>query len=207
MIIVIVLATFVPLKTPAQEKVTLGLGVSFNPSNVAGDNKFLFQSPGAADFYLFVKTGEYFRAEFQFGLLIRSQDQTYSDSLGEFIGHISAAIVRFGFGAFYTWHPDSTFTLYAGPRTGVLSSSEYLSYSRPAKGYTDQKTIWAAFFISGCFGAEGAITQHVTLGGELQFTSTGFGVPNQIPPSTVYPRDFKQNVFSTNALIFARFYF
>jgi hypothetical protein len=207
MVSVIVFAAPFPARTAAQEKVTLGLGVSFNPAAAAGDKNSLFQSAGLADYYLTAQIGDILRTEFQFGLLTRSEDQTYSDSLGEFNGHTSGVIFRFGFGAFYTWRPDSMFTVYAGPRTGILASSDYVSYSRPAQGYSDQKTIWGAFFISACFGAECALTRHISLGGEFQLTSTGFGVPNEVPPATGYPRDFKQNILSTNALIFARFFF
>jgi hypothetical protein len=202
-----ILSASVPETGAAQEKVTLGLGVSFNPAAVAADKDSRFQSAGLADYYLTAQIGDILRAEFQFGLLVRSQDQTYNDSTGEFNGHTSGVILQFGFGAFYTWRPDSTFTLYAGPRTGILASTEYTSYSRPSAGYADQKTIWAAFFISACLGAECALSRHLSLGGEFQLTSTGFGVPNQIPAATGYPRDFKQNVYSTDALIFVRFFF
>ncbi len=191
----------------SQEKVTMGIGISFNPAAAAGDRNSLFQSTGLADYYLTAQIGDILRTEFQFGLLVRSEDQTYGDSLGVFNGHTSGVIFRFGFGAFYTWRPDSSFTVYAGPRTGVLASSDYVSYSRPSAGYAGQKTIWGAFFISACFGAEYALSRHLSLGGEFQLTSTGFGVPNETPAATVYPRDFTQNVYSTNALVFARFFF
>ena len=207
MIALVAILAFVQITTDAQEKVTLGLGVSFNPAAITGDKNSYFQSTGLADFYMPVQIGDILRAELQFGLMLQSQDQTYSDSLGEFNGHNALAIFRFGFGAFYTWRPDSTFTFYIGPRTGILASSDYLSYSRPAKGYADQKTIWGAFFISACLGGEYALSRHFSLGGEFQFTSTGFGVPNQTPAPTTYPQNFKQDVYSTNTLIFARVYF
>jgi|GEM_PF-1985673 len=193
--------------TTAQEKVTVGVGVSFNPAAVAEDNSSHFQTPGMADYYVTAQIGDILRTEVQFGILIRSADQTYSDSLGEFNGNTSGVVMRFGFGAFYTWRPDSSFTVYAGPRTGVMASSSYLTYSRLSAGYANQKTIWGAFYISGCFGAEYAITHHLSLGGEFQFTSTGFGVPNETPAATGYPREFKESVLSTDALVFIRFFF
>ncbi len=204
--LLLLLASSTPA-TLAQEKVTVGVGVSFNPAAVAGDNSSHFQIPGMADYYVTAQIGDILRTEVQFGILIRSSDQTYGDSLGEFNGHTSGVVMRFGFGAFYTWRPDSSFTVYAGPRTGVMASSDYLTFSRTSAGYADQKTIWGAFFISGCFGAEYALTRHLSLGGEFQFTSTGFGVPNETPPATGYPRDYKESVLSTDALVFIRFFF
>lgn len=204
--LLLLLAAWAPAAI-AQENVTVGIGVSFNPAAAAGDNSSHFEAPGMADYYLTAQIGDILRTEVQFGILIRSGNQTYGDSLGEFNGSTSGVVMRFGFGAFYTWRPDSSFTVYAGPRTGVLASSSYVTYSRLSLGYANQKTIWGAFFISGCFGAEYALTRHLSLGGEFQLTSTGFGVPNMTPPATGYPRDFKENVLSTDALVFIRFFF
>jgi hypothetical protein len=206
-IAVVLITLTLAARTGAQEKVRLGIGVSLNPAAVAGDSSSLFQTRGMADFYFLVQVGEYFRTEVQFGLYHRTAHQTSADTSGEFDVNTTSTIVRTGFGVFITWHTDSALTLYAGPRVGVLYSSLAQDYSRTPAGLGKQSTIWAGFFWVACFGAEYALSAHFTLGGEFDLTSTGFGVPNEEYPTSGYPRDLKYNVWSTDALIFARFYF
>ena len=195
------------LSAKAQEQVTFGVGVSFNPTSAPGDNNSRFHSDGVADFYVLMHVGEYFRAELQFGFFSPTTQQTDSDSSGTFTERISGSVLRSTLGAFYAWHPDSTFTLYAGPRVGVLSSVEYRAYSRPSSGLVGGKTHWGAFVAAACFGGEYALSRHFTLGTELQLNSTAYGVPFDVPSTGTYPRDHQEQVYSTGAVVFARFFF
>jgi hypothetical protein len=191
----------------AQEKITFGFGVSLNPSEFPGDQQSLFHTDGVADFYMPVQIGDLIRAELQVGYFTESSNQTDSNSQGAFNQHISQSFVRGGFGVFYTWHPDSVFTMYFGPRTGVLASTYYVSYSRTSKGYADGESNWAAFYIMACLGGEYAISHHFSLGGELQVQSIGYGVPVVSPTPTTYPQNYYSQVYATSAIILVRYYF
>ncbi|HXX62955.1 MAG TPA: outer membrane beta-barrel protein [Bacteroidota bacterium] len=201
------MVAFCTLPAPAQEPVNFGLGISYNPAFAPGDNSGRFHSDGMADYYLIMQVGQYFRAELQFGFFSPTSDQTDADSLGEFTERVSQSILRSTLGVFYTWSADSSFVLYAGPRVGVLSSVEYRSYSRASPGYFGGRTHWGAFVATASFGAEYHLSHHFALGGELQLTSTGYGVPMEDPALPGYPQNAKEQVYSTGAIVFARFFF
>jgi len=186
--------------------VTFGLGVAFNPAAVAGDTSAHFQTAGLADFQFLMQVGPHFRSDLTVGLYHHTSDETLSDTSGLFDMHVTGTVFRIGLGVYYTWSPDTGFALYAGPRVGILYSSLEADYSGSNNAPGNQ-VIWGAFFWGLSFGAEYALSPHLSLGAELRTTSTGFGVPNELYPANTYPRDFKQNVFSTDALILARLYF
>lgn len=205
-VLFLLLFVLVPAGAAAQEKVTFGMGISFNPAAIAGDTSAHFQPAGLADIQFFMQVGPHFRADLISGLYHHTSDQTLMDAAGPYTMHLTGTVFRVGMGVYYTWEPDTAFTLYAGPRVGILYSSLEADYAGSVNAPGNQ-TIWGAFFWGLSFGAEYALSAHFSLGGEFRTTSTGFGVPNELYPSSTYPRDYKQNVFSTDALILARLYF
>ena len=119
-------------------------------------------------------------------------------------------IVRAGFGIFYTRQPDKDFQYGIGARLGILSS-EYEMHQAKA-GVLDTNIHYGIFYLGGAFFAEYFISQHFSVGGELQFIHYSFGAPLVTVGSNelsgyLSPDSPQQGVWSTNEVLSARFWF
>jgi len=199
------LTLFQAQRAMAQETVRFGIGVGVSPLAIAGDVESKFTAGGFENFYFPIQIGPYIKVEPEIGLYFFTTDQTVQDSSGSVIEHTARQIVRTGIGVFYTWRPDSVFTMYLGGRTGILSSERQITHSRQSSIANFDRN-WAVYYAGAGLGAEYFFSHHFSLGAELQLTHFGFGVP--VIKSDPNPtEDFTQNATSTNTVLFARFYF
>ncbi|HYM20476.1 MAG TPA: outer membrane beta-barrel protein [Candidatus Kapabacteria bacterium] len=179
------------------EKISIGIGVNFFPSVLAGDAVSQFQQGGFANFIVPMQLGPHIFIEPEFGVYAYNASQTLSDSVKY---HFDRTIVRTGFGVFYSDEPDKNFEWYVGGRLGILSSKQNVTGSK------DTSAQWGVFYTGAAFGAEYFFSPHFSIGGEFQLNHFGYGAPiiNGVPDT---PVDSVHNVWSTNASLSGRFYF
>jgi len=185
------------------EKISIGIGVEFFPSVLAGDLASRFQQAGFANFIIPIQLGPNIFIQPEFGVYEYTQDQTLPDSVKE---HSSQSIVRTGFGVFYSNEPDKSFEWYFGGRLGILSSESHTSHDPVTVSHTEFSHQWGALYTGAAFGVEYFFSPHFSIGGEFQLNHIGYGAPiiDGIPWT---PNDSTHSVWSTNASVSARFYF
>ena len=113
----------------------------------------------------------------------------------------SSSVIRIGLGAFYSHVLENNFNTYFGPRIGFLFNSSTSHYT----GSPETTTSETDFFIGFCTGGEYLLSSHFSLGGEVQLNYISFGEPDVSPSTSTSSRS--QSIFTTNALVFFRWYF
>jgi hypothetical protein len=198
-----------------EEKITIGVGLSYSPFAVPGDDGGHFGTAGMTNFFVPMQFGPYIRFEPELGLYFKSYQEQAVDSSGPvkdtFQRNADQQIVRAGFGVFYTKQVDSVFQFGIGARLGILSSEYEMHQSRASVQDTDIH--YGVFYLGGAFTVEYFVSKHFSIGGELQFIHYSFGAP-LITVGTSNPLSGygalntpEQDVWSTNEVLSARFWF
>lgn len=201
---VVIIISSTPLL--AQERITIGLGVGLNTAIFLGDAKTEFQPAGVATWYVPIQIGAHLRVEPEIGY---AHTYTFYEDNSTRDAEVNRSFLRIGTGVFYAWKADSTLRIYAGVRTGILSTSLEQNYIVRLSGQVsdEYKENQASFYYAGAIGGEWLATQHFSIGAELQFAHYAVGIVESRTPTLVYPRNQQYSVFTTQALIGVRFYF
>ncbi|SRR5579883_2320133 len=210
---IIILCSFVrPVLAQQDEKISIGVGLSFSPFAVAGDDQNKFGTAGMTNFFIPFQFGPYIRFEPEVGLMLQSNQEQVVDSTvpgGSYERYNDHQIVRTGFGIFYTRRTDKDFEFGLGARIGIMSS-EYETHSDKAS-IQDTDTHYAIFYLGGALSVEYYFSPHFSIGGELQLMHYSYGSPLQTIGSDQlggYANPTKeQGVYATNEILSARFWF
>jgi hypothetical protein len=202
-----------PAFAQQEEKISFGVGLSYTPSAIPGDDQGHFGTAGMTNFFVPMQFGPYIRFEPELGLFFKSYQEEIPDSMGSsttFLRTSDQQIVRAGFALFYTKQPDKDFQFGIGGRIGVISS-EYEMHQAKA-GVQDTDIHYGIFYLGAAFTVEYFIFKHFSFGGELQFIHYGFGAPLVTVGSNelsgyLSPDSPQQSVWSTNEVLSARFWF
>lgn len=215
LVVIVMLAVFstIPNSIFAVENVdNYGIGISLNPasefSNDNGTNVALLRMVNV-NFPMQLSSS--FRLEPYLGLY----STTKSESNIYFTEDVAQTAFQIGTGAFYTWNPttDKKFTGYFGGRFGVVFQSSSLDHQATAfagNSHTAKSIKETDISIAAVLGGEYFLSQHFSLGGEIQFAFVNQGNPNETDtPATTNDTQEKLTVttFMTNAQIFVRLYF
>ena len=209
--LILVMATFSPSFAQHEENISFGVGLSYSPSAVPGDDQGHFGTAGMTNFFVPMQFGPYIRFEPELGLFFKNYQEEIPDSSGStFLRTSDQQIIRAGFGLFYTKQPDSDFQFGIGGRIGVISS-EYEMH-QATTGVQDSDIHYGIFYLGGAFTVEYFVSKHFSFGGELQFIHYGFGAPLVTVGSDelsgyLSPDSPQQGVWSTNEVLSARFWF
>lgn len=181
---VLVLATTANAQSTS-DGAKIGIGVSISPlaSLFSTDTGLLSVPGGTFAFYVPINIGETIKVEPELGFFRYKVSQGDNES--------SETQWRLGTGLFYVFAERESLRPYLGPRVGIVSTSDKVN------GEGDTQT---DFFVGLALGAEYYFSSHFTLGGEFQFNYVNFGSPEGID-------DLSRNLFSSNGLIFVRWYF
>ena len=208
-IAILLVLTAYPVLAQTEEKIQFGVGVSYVPFAVPGDIDGHFGTAGMTNFFIPMQFGPYIRFEPELGLFFKSYQEQLPDSSSTYMRTSDQQIVRAGFGVFYTRQPDKDFQFGIGARIGIMSS-EYETHQNKA-AIQDSDVHYGVFYLGGSFSVEYFVSQHFSIGGELQFIHYSFGAPlvtvgsNQL---SGYASDSpQQSVFSTLEVLSARFWF
>jgi opacity protein-like surface antigen len=173
------------------ESVKFGIGVTFNPSVVVGDN---FEGPflpvGLGDIYFPIIVTPQIKLEPQFGLFRFHSESANVDGRAE----QTSTVLRVGAGLFYVLRPRASVRVYLGPRVVFVRTSTSLQF-----GTFDEDDSRTDFGLGPALGGEYLFSSHFSLGGEFQFNYLSLGAPED--------SNIDQNVITTNGLIFLRWYF
>ncbi len=197
------------------EKISFGVGVSYFPAVIPGDDSYggHFGAAGLMNFSVPMQFGPYIRFEPELGLYFKAYQQQVPDSAGSsstFLRTANQQIVRAGFGVIYTKQVDSVFQFGLGARLGIMSS-EYETH-QATSGVQDSDVHYGVFYLGAVFSVEYFISKHFSIGGELQFIHYDFGAPlvtvgsNQLS-GYLSPDTPQQGVWSTNEVLSAKFWF
>jgi len=199
----------------AEEKISFGVGVSYYPAAIPGDDSYggHFGAAGLTDFFVPMQFGPYIRFEPELGLFFKSFQEQIPDSAGASSTYLRTAdqqIVRAGFGLLYTKQVDSVFQFGLGARLGIMSSEYEMHQNKD--GVQDTDVHYGIFYLGGVFSVEYFLSQHFSVGGELQFIHYGYGAPLVTVGTNEYsgylsPDSPQQGVWSTNEVLSARFWF
>ncbi|HWF43465.1 MAG TPA: outer membrane beta-barrel protein [Candidatus Kapabacteria bacterium] len=195
-----------------EEQITFGVGVTFSPQAIPGDDEGRFGTAGMTNFSIPMQFGPYIRFEPEFGLFFKSYQEQLLDTAtpnGIYVHTLDHQVVRAGFGVFYTRQPTSDFQFGLGGRMGVISS-EYETHYEKA-GIDDTDTHYGVFYLGGSLTVEYYFSRHFSIGGELQFIHYGYGSPLETvgsnPLSGYLNPTKEQSIWSTNETLSARFWF
>ncbi|MCK5742648.1 MAG: outer membrane beta-barrel protein [Chlorobi bacterium] len=177
----------------------IGLGISLNPASLFNSGEMMFLPVSMMNIYLPIQFGNSFRLEPEFGIY-RDSEIIKNDLDGD-IERIYS-FYRIGLGAFKTIKPANNFLMYFGPRIGVLMVSSERNYSNDPDRTSSQNII----IIGGSVGGEYYLSDHFSLGAEVQLNFFSYGDEEETPESQ-FDSESSQTVITTNGLIFARFYF
>lgn len=191
------LIIFISCATGQENQVKVGIGVSVNPTALFSSNTSptMFLPVGLTNIYVPIMTSMNFRLEPEVGILTLS-----SETSGSSPSKTSSTALRFGLGLFYVKPLDSSFSFYVGPRLGILVSSTTVKYTFDP----ETKTSETDFYVGACVGGEYSFSRHFSLGGEVQLNYVSYGSPDRTPGSS---SSRSQSVFTSNALLFCRWYF
>jgi hypothetical protein len=191
------------------EKIRFGIGISYSPLAIPGDDGGRFGTAGMTDFFVPMQFGPYIRFEPEVGIFLKSYQEQLSDSSGAYQRTSNHQIVRTGFGIFYTRQVDKVFQFGIGARIGIMSS-EYETHQEKV-GVQDTDAHYAIFYLGGSFSVEYYISQHFSIGGELQIVHYTYGAPLITAGSNEFSgylsNSPQQGVLSTNEVLSARFWF
>lgn len=192
------------------ENFRFGVGIDYSPVALPGDVQGHFETAGLTDFFVPVQIGPYIRFEAQLGLYFNNYQEQVPDSGWTFLRTTAQQIVRTGFGIIYTRPVDSSFYYGLGVRTGILSS-EFETH-QATTGIQDSDTHLGVFYLGGVFSVEYFISQHFSIGGELQFIYYNYGAPlvtigSNALSGYLSPDSPSQGVWSTSEVLSARFWF
>ncbi|HET6402289.1 MAG TPA: hypothetical protein VFH95_12955 [Candidatus Kapabacteria bacterium] len=196
-----------------EENISFGVGLSYSPFAVPGDDHGHFGTPGMTNFFVPMQFGPYIRFEPELGLFFKNYQEQVPDSSGAsstFLRTSDQQIVRAGFGIFYTKQPDKDFQYGLGARIGIISSEYEMHQART--GVLDSNIHYGVFYLGGAFSVEYFVSKHFSFGGELQFLHYGFGAPLVTVGSNelsgyLSPDSPQQSVWSTSEVLSARFWF
>ena len=186
-----------------EEKGRLGLGVSLNPTALfsGSTTSTVFLPVGLTDIYLTLDNGKGFRLEPEFGIYSTSSESStgapYASSSSS-----SASLIRIGTGVFGMFLRDSSFNAYAGPRVGVLLTSQTSQSGTSPETTTSESDIYVGFSLGG----EYYLSPHFSLGGEVQLNYIKFGEPKRDPASTTLSTSTR-SMYTNNAVMFFRWYY
>lgn len=182
-----------------ESQTKVGIGVSLNPAALfrSGSSSTTFLPVGLANIYIPIMTSANFRIEPEVGIFSLS-----SETSAPYLSKTSSTSLRLGIGLFYVRPSQGSFDFYVGPRLGMLVSSSTSSYP----GNPESKTSETDLFVGACVGGEYSFSPHFSIGGETQLNYIDYGNPDQTPaPPGVSTRS--QSAFTSNALMFFRWYF
>jgi hypothetical protein len=209
--LIVVLPAFAQTDSTHEENISFGVGLSYSPFAVPGDDQGHFGTAGMTNFFVPMQFGPYIRFEPEFGLFFKNYQEQVPDSSGStFLRTSDQQIVRAGFGLFYTKQPDKDFQYGLGARIGIISS-EYEMHQAKAT-VQDSDIHYGIFYLGGALSVEYFVSKHFSFGGELQLIHYGFGAPLVTVGSNelsgyLSPDSPQQSVWSTNEVLSARFWF
>ncbi len=194
----------------------IGLGISLLPYTFPNNDTYLVQPAGALSWYVPVQFGQHFRCELEFSyaqandslLLVLDNNQRIRN-------YRVSTFARGGVGVYYTHPFDATTRLYAGVRSGLVTSSvtweSYVVGQNMTAPYLYNENI-GSFWFGGAVGFEYRFTNHIAIGAEAQLTSYATGaVYSSSPLPSNYPARFPAGRTSdavlTSANVAVRFFF
>ncbi|MFY7999867.1 MAG: outer membrane beta-barrel protein [Candidatus Kapaibacteriota bacterium] len=195
----------------------VGLGISLLPYTFPNNDTYLVQPAGTLSWYAPVQFGKHFRCEVEFSYM-QSHDSLrlqLSSTVGTNNYRIST-FGRVGLGVYYTHPFDLQTRLYAGLRSGLVTSSvqwkSFIVGSTMTSPFVYDEGI-GSFWIGGVLGFEYLLTKHIAIGAEAHLTSYATGATNSYIstlPSN-YPARFPVGRTSdaalTSANVAIRFFF
>ncbi len=195
--------------TTHTEAIRIGVGVSYSPFAIPGDQYSRFETAGMTNFFVPMQFGPYIRFEPEFGLFFKSYNEAVPDSAGSYNRTANTQIVRTGFGVFYTTQLDKAFQWGLGFRIGIMSSETETHQANINIEDTDAH--YAIFYLGGAMSVEYFVSKHFSIGGELQFIDYSYGSPlitvGSNPLSGYLSNSPTQDVWATNEVLSARFWF
>ena len=159
---------------PDSEKITFGIGVAVYPGQMPGDLQDKFQAPGFTDVIIPVQIGTHIRVEGSLGIYLYTADETLPTGVSE---HDARQLVRPAMGLFYTANIDKNLMCYFGGRMGIYSSESEITYTPQSTVNVNYDENWAGFYAGASFGMEYFISNHFSVGGEIQLNHIGYGAP------------------------------
>lgn len=210
------LATFATVSAQSTSSFSLGIGAAINPVTLytesAGSDGTLSVPVQTTAFFIPLQLTSSFRVEPQFGLISTSTERTAYSGTSVTSGRIerSQSGMIIGSGLFYTFSPDTTTRGYIGTRLGWIKAHNSLTFTPLGKGeFVETVYRQTSAFYGAAFGGEYYLSRFMSLGVELNLTAISFGdIEYEVTPSLESPSqpEISQSAFSTNALVFVRFY-
>ena len=180
----------------AQTDVKVGIGISINPLAQTSPLVSAAVLGGLISFYVPINIGDKFKIEPELGYW-RVKQKASGDGIN---AEQTLTQWRLAAGLLYMFPQKASLTPYIGPRVGIVKSSRTQKFDT-----SEDKVSQTDFFLGLALGGEYYFSSHFTLGGEFQFNYISIGEPDvEGVPSTV---EFDTDFFSTNGLVFIRWYF
>ena len=181
----------------AQKPGVMGIGITIGPADVPSSSE---EVPLSSALLVPLNFGA-FRLEPSLGITRMSLSSPDpfggSDDLEE-----TQSVISFGVGAYYMTSLGDGFTLYGGPRFGILRSSS----SEEGGGSPKQSVTSTDKFIGAAVGGEHFFSRHFSIGAEGRLTYYIAGEP-EFDPDPGFETDFSASLTTTSGLFVARFYF
>lgn len=188
-------AQVTPVSTAQSKNVSVGLGVGIEPLGLLGI------SPNAGALGTGIATpGASFYVPIQIGPQLRIEPSIGFRHLGVNGGSENAWAL--GVGGLFFFAPPTPIGFYAGGRLGLqhFSTSTGSGINEVSDSATD-------FSIAPVLGGEYAFASRFTIGAELQLPLTFVGNPSHTAGGTTTTNNFDRTGFSTNAVLFFRYFF
>ncbi len=174
-----------------KDAVKVGLGLGFAPFNLNSVQGVLNAPP--VSIYVPIDIGPQLRIEPSLGFWTFSGDQNVISPSSGYVWDLAV-------GGFYLFPPSGGFGVYAGGRLGF-------SFQGLTEAGGNTKTTETDFFIKGALGAEYHVVPKFSLGAEAQLGVTFFGDQHQTTAGVTTTPNRGLSGFSTNGLLFVRYYF
>jgi len=197
----------------------IGLGTGMNLANllaplILGDEEAFLYPISFTNLHIPVYL-EQLRLEPEVGVLNSYQSGDYTDENGNVSQELRQRYLRLATTASYAFKTDRKTLLYAGLKFGLLRRFDAEASSATADGDTSSDeliTKWTDLSIGPVAGGEYGLSEHFSLGLELQAIYTRVGSPKQSGSSSEGTTSdtssvYKERYFSNNMLLFLRFYF
>lgn len=194
----------------------IGLGISLLPYTFPNNDTYLVQPAGALSWYVPVQFGQHFRCELEFSYAQANDSLLLAfDNNQRIRNYRVSTFARGGVGVYYTHPFDATTRLYAGVRSGLVTSSvtweSFVVGQNMTAPYLYNENI-GSFWFGGAVGFEYRFTNHIAIGAEAQLTSYATGaVYSSSPLPSNYPARFPagrtSDAILTSANVAVRFFF
>jgi hypothetical protein len=212
----ILTTTAIHAQTPApREPRTIGIGANLNPTGlfIIESDANTFLPVGLTNILVAITPTPQFRIEPEIGHYSTSRTETEEVEPGgappmTVTSESTTGVTRLGTGIFYRAEPAESFSIYVGPRVGVLLASTFESM-RFSSSESTRESSETDLYVGLASGGEYMLGSHFSLGVEVQFNYVSFGTPTVTLSPAQSPDDdeVSRSALSTNALVAARFYF